>query len=426
MLKFGISIIFFTVCLLGHAQTDSTRTFKIGLEFRPRFEFRDGYKSLPSNATDPAFFISSRSRLSLNFKRKNGQFHTSVQDVRIWGQNGNSPAANSFSIFEAYANFDLGKSSVWSLKVGRQAIELDNGRLFSKANWNQFSRAHDGLRLNYSKSKLSSDFMLFYNQSGANTFGTVYSLNHYKYLANHYLDYALSNKFRLKILNSFDGFQSLTAESTVYVRGTSGGRVTYKTKTFGATVAAYYQYGQLQSGQSISAFYLQPEITIKIKRLRIRLGMEYLSGEDNTVSSNVSQSFSTLYGVAFKFNGHLDYFTSFPNHVNGTGLVNPYLFFDYKISNKLRFKFESHLFYTQNSLLDVNNNIANPYLGFETDVKLKYQLTADMAFDFGFSTMIPTSSMSILKTGDYRQKPVFSFLMFTWKPTLFESQQATN
>ncbi len=423
MLKIGLYITFLTVCFFGHAQSDSTRAFKLGLEFRPRFEFRDGYRSLPPTATDAAFFVSTRSRLLLDFKTKKAHFHASIQDVRVWGQNGSSPATNGLSLFEAYATFNLGKNNAWSLKAGRQAVELDNGRLFSKANWSQFSRAHDGLRLNYSASKLSTDLMLFYNQVGAFSFGTFYPLNHYKYLANHYLKYALSDRFTLNVLNSFDGYQSQVSTSTVYVRGTSGGRLTYKKKAFKATIAAYYQYGQLQSGQRVSAFYLQPEVSFKIKRLEIRAGMEYLSGEDNTVSGDVNRSFSTLYGVAFKFNGHLNYFTSFPADVNGAGLINPYLFFDYKISKKLRLKFESHLFYSQSDLLDIDNNIANPYLGFETDLKLKYEMNADMDFDLGISTMIPTASMSTLKTGDYLQKPLFLFLMFTWKPTLFEVEQ---
>lgn len=411
-----------TLCCFAHAQNDTTKTFDLGLEFRPRFEYRDGYKQLPSDTTRPAFFVSSRTRLLLDFKQKKSAFHLSLQDVRIWGQNGISSASGTIGVFETYARFALKKN--WKITLGRQAVELDNGRLFSRANWNQSSRAHDGIRMDYNTSHFSSAFFAFYNQDKANIFGTSYAQNNYKYLFVNYSTYQAGEHWFMSCLNAFDGYEGITNEQVIFVRGTSGGRIEYKSKPVEATVAAYYQYGQLSSGAPISAYYVQPSIKLKQKKWIVDVGMEYLSGDYTQSLSPVSHSFSTLYGVAFKFMGHLDYFTSFPRDVNGTGLINPYLFVDYNLSDKLRFKLESHLFYTQRDLVSKDNAVVSPYLGFESDFKVKYYVNPDLFLDFGFSIMAATKSMAVLKTGNYAKTPVFSFLMLTWKPKLLSVEQA--
>ena len=364
-----------------------------------------------------------------DFKRKKNAFHFSIQDVRVWGQDGNSPAVGSLSVFETYASFKLG--NYWWIKLGRQAVELDNGRLFSKSNRSQFSRAHDGIRFNFEKKAIRSDFMFFYNQKQAANFGNSYPSNFYKFLATHYFVYTLSKKWNVKLLNSFDGFQHSPTSKKVFVRGTSGGRITYQTKKIGATIAGYYQYGRYVTGHSIYAFYLQPEINAKIKKLKFRLGMEVVSGGvkpfPNAYSIyNAYHSFSSLYGVAFKFMGNLNYFTSFPNDLFGAGLVNPYFFITYKVSPKFRLKLESHLFYTQQNLDAFFYQKEPSYLGFESDFKLKYELNKETFFDFGFSVMAPTKSMALFKSGDYTKTPIYTHLTFTWRPTLFHAEQTIH
>ena len=59
--QFFFTLLFFS-CSIAFSQTDSTQVFDLKLEFRPRFEYRDGYKELPSFTENAAVFISSRSR----------------------------------------------------------------------------------------------------------------------------------------------------------------------------------------------------------------------------------------------------------------------------------------------------------------------------------------------------------------------------
>ena len=58
---------------------------KIDTELRPRFEYRHGYKTLFPDNTDPAAFVSQRTRLNAGFKNEKLNFYLSLQDVRVWG-----------------------------------------------------------------------------------------------------------------------------------------------------------------------------------------------------------------------------------------------------------------------------------------------------------------------------------------------------
>ena len=421
MLKFFFVLAFSATSFFAMSQSDSTRVLDLGLEFRPRFEFRDGYRTLTADSLKPATFVSQRSRLNLNFTQRKYTFVFSAQDVRTFGENGSSTPSSGIGVFESYASFPL--SDQWNITIGRQGIELDNGRLFSQANWNQYSRSHDGFRINYTAPKLTNELLFFYNQVGAPVFGNTYSLNFYTYLAVQYAEYKATDRWDFKLLNTVDGYAGLMNKNVIYGRGTSGGRMTYNGDLFQATIAAYYQYGRDNSGKQLSAYYLQPEIGFKKKKFNAQLGMEYVSGDNPATPSNRNNSFSVLYGVAFKFMGHMDYFTTFPQDVGGAGLINPYLFLEYKLSKKWRLKLESHAFLLQNTLYNNLGETLNPYLGIEGDVVIKYTISNELFFDFGLSAMSASSTMGEIKTGDYTKIPVYSYLMFTWQPTLFHSVQ---
>lgn len=67
-------------------QIPSPEAFKVSAEFRPRAEVRNGYRHLRNDTTRAAFFISQRSRIHFHYQRPGLIFHTSIQDVRVWGE----------------------------------------------------------------------------------------------------------------------------------------------------------------------------------------------------------------------------------------------------------------------------------------------------------------------------------------------------
>lgn len=398
------------------AQSDSS-VFQIDLEFRPRFEYRDGYKSLPADTSKAAAFVSNRTRLKLTYERPKFLFHASVQDIRVWGQYGLKSVDKGFGMFEAYVQPQLGKHLF--LRIGRQAVELDNGRLLSASNWNQTSKAHEGINLMYKSEKLHTELMTFYNQSGEQIFGTSYSLagSNYTSLTVHYLNWKIKPALELMTLNIFDVHESTTMKGFLYLRGTSGGRITYTGKTFAATLAGYYQYGQLSTSKHVDAYYIQPEVSWTHKWFKVLAGTEWVSGDRNN-AVNTTNSFETLYGVTFKFMGNLDQFTSFPNDVSGYGLIDPYLFFQFSATKKLKFKWENHAFFTEQPLAAAISTSTQQFLGLESDLKFKYTFNSYINMEGGIAYMEPTSSFGALRGVTDYSSPFWGFLMVKFDPNL--------
>lgn len=400
--------------------TSENKNFNIGLEFRPRTEYRDGYRELRTSENKAAFFGTHRSRLYFNYSQPKFKFHTSIQDIRVWGQYGQSATAGSLNVFEAYVETAL--SDAFTVKLGRQKIELDNGRLFSAANWSQAGRAHDAVNIIFDSNSVHSELISSFNQTSERIFDTEFSpttFTNYKLLNVHYLKARLNEHFSLTTINAVDGYQSKTYSGTMYARATTGGRLEYERGNLYATISGYYQFGQLQTREHISAYYFQPEIQLRTNKLTTRLGAEFISGENSEKPSEISKSFVPLYGVAWRFMGNMDYFTSFPTDVKKGGLFNPYLFFIYQWNKKLSVRSDFHLFYLGNKTKNDLGNVINPYLGIENDMSLKYKYNDFTTIDFGFSCMAAEKSMETLKAGSSSLVPIYSYIMITFKPDLF-------
>lgn len=396
------------------------KNFSIGLEFRPRTEYRDGYKQLRTADTKAAFFTTQRSRLNFNYEQPKFKFHTSIQDLRVWGQYGQTSTSGSLNVFEAYAETAI--TNQFSVKLGRQKVELDNGRIFSAANWSQAARAHDGINFIYNSNTIHSELITSFNQTSERIFDTDFSpttFTNYKLLNVHYLKAKLNEHFNLTTINAADSYQSKTNTNTLYTRGTSGGRLDFEKGNLYLTLSGYYQYGQLQTGNRISAYYFQPEIQLKTNKLTTRLGAEYISGDNANKTTDISKSFVPLYGVAWRFMGNMDYFTSFPTDLKNGGLINPYLFLIYDLNKKVSLRSDFHLFYLQNKVKNNENQVVQPYLGFENDLSIHYKCNSFTMIDFGFSYMAAKKSMETLKAGNSSIIPVWSYVMITFKPELF-------
>ena len=73
-------VLFVTLVITVRAQ------LKIDAEYRPRFEFRDGYSTLKTEDSEPAYFVTQRTRLNLNHTYNNVTSKLSIQDYRVWGE----------------------------------------------------------------------------------------------------------------------------------------------------------------------------------------------------------------------------------------------------------------------------------------------------------------------------------------------------
>ncbi|MCC6600237.1 MAG: alginate export family protein [Crocinitomicaceae bacterium] len=400
--------------------------FKIDYEFRPRAEFRNGYRMLRSEDTKPAAFISQRNRLNLDFKMRSVHTYLSIADARFWGDRLTTEGKASLYIFEAWA--ELGLSNKWTMKAGRQRIIYDNQRLFSESNWTQEGRSHDAVFLKYRDEKTEFDIGTAYNETEDHVFGTDYDTpnvkGNYKYMGILWFTHKMGNS-KLTLLNVLDGFQATdTSRHFSYARSTNGGRFEWTKNKFYATVSGYVQFGQTPASQDILAYYIQPEIKFsKVKKFTFRLGVEYLSGNDATLTYNKkSNTFVPLYGVAHRFMGAMDYFTRFPSDVKGAGLINPYMFIFYDFTPSVTLRSDFHLFFLQNKYF-VNSKVIDPYLGFENDIKFNFRVSKEVMLEIGYSWMAATRSMEYIRGGDSALFPQWAYVMFSVNPTLFSTKK---
>src|SRR5215467_14162500 len=79
-------------------------------QLRVRTELRNGYGTLETLGSQPAFLTSQRARLNFNYRSSRIIFQASVQDVRVWGADAstiNNADGTRLSVHEAWAELVL-------------------------------------------------------------------------------------------------------------------------------------------------------------------------------------------------------------------------------------------------------------------------------------------------------------------------------
>ncbi len=403
---------------------NSKAQIQIDAEIRPRFEFRNGYKTLRDSTTTPSYHTSQRSRI--NFKYKDDKINSlvSFQDVRIWGDEKAKNDIASSMLHEAWAEFLISKK--FSVKAGRQSIRYDNKRLIGPSNWNQIGLKHDALLLKYKDTNLEIDLGSAFNQTQANNFGTDYtalSSDNYKTLNFLWISKKI-NKITLSSLSIADAYQKTGTTSTLYMRGTIGGIIKYENDNLSFILRVFDQTGKNKTGQDINAYYFNTDIKYKINdKTNIAVGIEYMSGNDAVDSTNtVDNSFDILYGAKHNPNGKIDYFST-PATTTNAGLNNTYLKFDYKLNKKTTVFTDVHYFMLQNNYI-YNNKVIDKYLGTEIDIYAIIKLSDISSLMLGYSAMFANESTEIIKgTGDSDKIGHWAFLMLTVKPVFFKKDK---
>jgi hypothetical protein len=413
----------FILCLIQYSSFSQSadtlrRTIMIDFEARPRGEFRDNFMLAASDSIMPEIHATQRNRASVTYTGTWLKFHTTPQEIHVWGKSGNASRVGSINAFEFYFEPEISKRI--SMRIGRQALSLDNGRLFSAAPWSQQGRSHEGIRFIY-KNKVTTDLTIAITRPYGKHFDAAYSpdASHvYKFLLVHHLKYRLSEHFDLTTINAADVFEKNKEPGQYYERVTNGGRLEYNLSGFYATISGYYQYGKTAASKIIRAYYIQPEVSIKVNKATVRLGGEILSGNKAGTPDHISNSFVPLYGVAWKFMGNMNLFTRFPADVDDKGLINPYLFVIYKFNKKLLLRADGHLFFSQ-YVLPVQQGKAEKYLGFENDISINFKLSERIEMIGGFSYTIAKKQMETLKkVVDSNKIPVWSYLMISYTPRI--------
>lgn len=414
------------ICLLSGFFSAKGQT-SIDAEFRPRTEFRQGFNQPLPDGVKPGFFTTQRTRAG--FAYKSGVVSTKVtfQDVRIFGETDTKQPATastgSVGVYEAWAEMLLYSGT--SLKIGRQGVQFEDGRLFSLSPWSTTGNAHDLALLHYAASGFDVQLgYAFSNPKVYNADTSYYSVSKmYKEMEFLHITKGLGKGLDLSLLGVDEAFMKSKADHSLYHRYTTGGTLQLKNEKnpLGFLATGYYQFGKSAPTVDLDAWLLAIKGTYAFtKKISGLLGADYYSGSGTSLAATKTNTFNKLpYGVNHSFNGYMEYWATLPKG----GLFNYFGGATVRLSNRLSSDISYYGFKLAKGMksgaVEVDKNI-----GSELDLVLNYKFSGDAAVQFGWCTYFETDGTKMLKykstTVDTRF-PQYAYVMFTIKPQLYKT-----
>lgn len=419
--KFQIAALILAVVMPVFASAQ----FILGGEFRPRAEYRHGFKSPATIDMDAAAFISQRSRLNLAYKNEKMRIGFSLQDVRVWGDVAQlNLSDNSFSVHEAWGEYFI--TPALSLKAGRMELVYDDARMLGNVDWAQQGRSHDIGLLKYEKNAWKFHAGLAYNQDKEQMSGRVYTVaGNYKTMQLFWANYKKDN-LSASFLFLNNGKQDTEEDGEILsyptrYSQTLGGTATYLLKPITFNASIYKQLGKEIGNKDMDALMLAFNAKWSItQEFSFTPGFEYLTGTSQREvlepGFNQNNSFNPFYGTNHKFNGHMDYYYV-GNHINSVGLQNIYFKVNYG-KNRFSAGADLHLFSAAADIIDQENpsQLMDKNLGQELDLYIGYKLADNVMLNAGYSQYFATESTIALKGGSTNETSNWAWVSLTFKP----------
>ena len=399
-------------------QTFFAQELNVGVEIRPRYEYRNGFSTLLEDSQDPASFVSQRSRLNLGFNYENLSIVISAQDIRVWGDvaTNQSHLHNGLALFEGYAQYRL--DSIWNFKAGRQVLSYDNQRILGEVDWAQQGRSHDAFLVSVTPNiNHRLDVGASVSSNAEAIVQTAYTVNNYKNMQFLWYQYVFGTS-QLSALFLNNGFEFETIDEDLKTQYTQTFGVFYhlKSNKWIGEFSAYGQSGK-RNDMNISAWYGGASISyVASENWQMGMGGEYLSGTAMDDTSGKNKSFNPLFGTNHKFNGFMDYFYV-GNHTNSVGLMDVYANVKFN-KNKWSFLIAPHIFSSTETVLNDTEEKDN-YLGTEIDVVATYKIHKFITANLGYSQLFGSDTMETLKGGNPNRTQNWAWAMITVKPAIF-------
>jgi hypothetical protein len=405
--------------LAGISFQAQAQEFDANLQIRPRFEYRNGYKTLLPEGQKGTSQISQRSRLNFNFKQENLILKLTLQNTRTWGDVTPSALAdkNGVAVFEAWAQYNFTEN--WSARMGRQVLSYDNQRILGEQDWGQQAQSHDALTVTYHDEKQKLDFGGAYNSTAENVIQTPYTVANYKAMQYAWYHNQFSSDLGLSFLLLNTGYEYANAQAKLLVdyKQTFGPYLTYKTKKIDSNFWFYGQTGK-STDKEVSAWNAAANLNYNVtEAFKAGLGYEFLSGKNTNDASTVIKSFNPIFGTNHGFNGYMDYFYV-GNHLNSVGLQDAFLKLNYNVK-KWQFALIPHVFAAAADVVTPLNEKMDSYLGTEVDATFGYNFKKDIVVSGGYSQMFGSSTLEFIKNGDANHTNNWAWLMISVNPRIF-------
>ncbi|MGY5350966.1 alginate export family protein [Wenyingzhuangia sp. IMCC45533] len=430
-----LSLVFLVVILLTNESYSQDiplikGDLNVDAEYRPRTELRRGYRALPRKNDKASFSTSHRARINLDYKINNFLLHTTLQDIRVWGDTDTRDADGKAQFFEFYVQPKISENLY--VRVGRQRIKYDDQRFFAENNWRQAGGQHDAVKFMYQKNNVKSDLILAYNQNRQNLFGNQHDIDwdFYRGLIANYSKIELNNQLTVTGLNFADEYTDPSTDNKKgYWKFTNGGTINYHNRNLMLSLAAYYQWGRIESGKKHRAFYIEPKVKLNFsEKYSLTIATQVFSGDGNN-NDDKSSAFLTQYGAFHRHNGQLDYTQLTVRTNEHEGIINPYITQDYKFTNKLALNWQSHLLGAETNLFENTDNgrkKLNKFYAWENDFKFIYRANHYTKLEMAYLFLLANDgikALSVPQNGDTSEVAQFLYLAVTWTPKLYSSKR---
>lgn len=302
-----------TSCLLGSAVAQAEMAFDPYGSMRMRYESKKDYNF------DDASQNYLLSQLRLGLKGKVNQQHSFVielQDARIFNESKNAipginenarnqPFADQLDLHRFYWQYQQGD---YSVKIGRQKLNLGDQRLVASLEWVNTARVHDGIRVSYEKTKGTK----------LDVFATALvsvqpdSFNDQSFANNRYFDSGFHGIYysdqNLLATGQLDLWWFLRENSRLNDEiHTLGAKYSAKQGKFSYNIQGAIQEGDF-SDLDHSAHYLHAGVNYSLTQGKIGLAYNLASGDNNT-SDSEHKTFDNLYPLNHAYYGFMDMFS---------------------------------------------------------------------------------------------------------------------
>lgn len=396
------------------AMAQEENQFSVDVQLRSRGEYNNGASSPRHEGQKPATFINERARLSLGYQRgDNLELKFSAQHTGIWGQDDMNVKDGSASINEAWAKLKFGEG--WFAQIGRQQLAYDDERILGGLDWHVSGNWHDALRLGYENQQNKLHLILAFNQASANNRGNFYDgPMPYKAMQTLWYHYqATDTPFGISLIAMNLGREAGEAGNgkTKYMQ-TLGTDINYKPSDFDIHGAFYYQTGKNAADTKVSAWMASAKVGYKIDPVwGVSVGYDYRSGNDG--KGDKDKAFDQLFGTHHKFYGFMDYFL----RTVPLGLQDIQAGVTAKASQKTSVLLNYHYFSTAQKAANDKKG-----LGHEIDLQVTHTLMKNVTLMAGYSTMIGTETMDLVKGGYHKSWQDWAWVTLNINPRIFSTK----
>ena len=413
----------------GLKAQEADNQFSLDAQLVTRGELRaGGFKADSLDSERVSHFALGRYRIIADYQRSWLNVRLTPQYTGVWGQ-----GSAGVVLYEGWAKMQSKKGLF--VKIGRQELTYDDGRIIGNDDWTMTAPTHDVLKLGYDGESHKVHLLAAYNQNAENIDnGVIYysgGLQPYKTMQTLWYHYDTPKKsFGISLLGMNIGMQNTDQEHPItYYQQLVGTYMSFRPKYWSLEGAFYYQMGKEEHGMTIDAFMASAKLNVKpSENYNLFAGYDYLSGDKyfnvppeggiGLVFHDKARGFNAIFGSHHEFYGAMDFFY-LSNYVGGftPGLQNLYFGGNIKPVNGLSINAAYHYYAIATDLDYVNTKT----LGHSVELASSYAFNKAVSVSAGYTFMKGSETMELLNKVSEKRQLHWAWLMMTVTPKLFTS-----